>query len=96
MPATGRWSRLIAHELAHSWSGNLVTNATWADFWLNEGFTDYFENRIMEAVYGEEFSRHAADLSWDDLQATIEELGGQSSPETMLHIDLAGGIRMTA
>ena len=43
---------LVAHELAHSWSGNLVTNATWADSWLNEGFTSYFENRIMEAIYG--------------------------------------------
>src|SRR5574338_1231116 len=43
---------LAAHELAHSWSGNLVTNATWSDFWLNEGFTTYIENRIMEALYG--------------------------------------------
>jgi aminopeptidase N len=39
---------LVAHELAHSWSGNLVTNKTWDDFWLNEGFTVYFERRIME------------------------------------------------
>jgi len=43
---------LVAHELAHSWSGNLVTNATWSDFWLNEGFTTYLERRIIEAVYG--------------------------------------------
>ena len=43
---------LVAHELAHSWSGNLVTNATWTDFWLNEGFTTYLERRIVEAVYG--------------------------------------------
>ena len=43
---------LVAHELAHSWSGNLVTNATWHDFWLNEGFTTYIERRIVEAVYG--------------------------------------------
>ena len=45
---------LVAHELAHSWSGNLVTNATWSDFWLNEGFTVYLELRIMEALYGAE------------------------------------------
>ena len=43
---------LVAHELAHSWSGNLVTNATWSDFWLNEGFTNYVTQRIIEAVYG--------------------------------------------
>src|SRR4030095_12531722 len=49
---------LVAHELAHSWSGNLVTNATWDDFWLNEGFTTYLERRIVEAVYG----RRLADM----------------------------------
>ncbi len=47
---------LIAHELAHSWSGNLVTNATWNDMWLNEGFTTYFEHRISEKLYGREYS----------------------------------------
>jgi aminopeptidase N len=41
---------VVAHELAHSWSGNLVTNATWNDFWLNEGFTTYFERRIVETA----------------------------------------------
>jgi aminopeptidase N len=49
---------LVAHELAHSWSGNLVTNATWTDFWLNEGFTTYLERRIVEVVYG----RRLADM----------------------------------
>ena len=48
---------LMAHELAHSWSGNLVTNATWGDFWLNEGCTTYFERRIVEALYGEEVAQ---------------------------------------
>ncbi|WP_449284136.1 M1 family metallopeptidase [Luteimonas qiangzhengi] len=51
---------LIAHELAHSWSGNLVTNASWKDMWLNEGFTSYVENRIVEEIYGKEF----ADMEW--------------------------------
>ncbi len=69
---------LVAHELAHSWSGNLVTNATWADFWLNEGFTVYFENRIMERVYGKRFAAMLADLGWDSLQTDIADLGGAS------------------
>lgn len=64
---------VVAHELAHSWSGNLVTNATWADSWLNEGFTTYFENRIDEIVYGEERAAVLADLSWDDLQRDLKE-----------------------
>jgi aminopeptidase N len=42
---------VIAHELAHSWSGNLVTNATWRDGWLNEGMTSYIEARLMEVIY---------------------------------------------
>lgn len=45
---------LIAHELAHSWSGNLVTFSSAKDAWLNEGFTSYVENRIIEVLYGEE------------------------------------------
>lgn len=74
----------VAHELAHSWSGNLVTNAVWPDSWLNEGFTSYFENRIMEAVYGPARARQEESLSWDDLQAGLRELG-PTSPRTALH-----------
>ena len=81
---------LVAHELAHSWSGNLVTNATWADFWLNEGFTVYFENRIMERVYGKRFADMLADLGWASLQAGIADLGGATGKDTRLHLDLAG------
>ncbi len=62
---------LVAHELAHSWSGNLVTNAAWRDLWLNEGFTVYFEARIMEALYGEEIRDQLAKLAWDGLQDTL-------------------------
>ncbi|WP_049797370.1 M1 family aminopeptidase/hydrolase [Kribbella flavida] len=47
---------VVAHELAHSWSGNLVTQDSWDDIWLNEGFTSYVENRIVEAVYGTELA----------------------------------------
>ena len=63
---------LIAHELAHSWSGNLVTNATWNDFWLNEGFTVYFERRIMEALYGRDYSEMLAILGFQDLQNQVD------------------------
>lgn len=78
---------LVAHELAHSWSGNLVTNATWDDFWLNEGFTTYFENRIMEALYGPERAAMLQSLGWRDLQATIAETEPR---DTHLHLALEG------
>ncbi|HEX8359432.1 MAG TPA: M1 family metallopeptidase [Longimicrobium sp.] len=81
---------LVAHELAHSWSGNLVTNATWADFWLNEGFTTYFENRIMEAMYGRERAAMLASLGWQELQDEVTAVGGPNAADTRLHIDLAG------
>lgn len=81
---------MVAHELAHSWSGNLVSNATWADFWLNEGFTDYFEGRIMERVYGAAAAEMNADLGWDILQNVIKLVGGMESADTRLHIDLKG------
>lgn len=74
---------VIAHELAHSWSGNLVTNATWADSWLNEGFTTYFENRIDEALYGRERAATLADLLWDNLQRDLK--AAPSPAATRLH-----------
>jgi leukotriene-A4 hydrolase len=76
---------LVAHELAHSWSGNLVTNATWADSWLNEGFTSYFENRIMEAIYGPRRAAQEAALSFDGMTAALEE-HGKDAPITSLHL----------
>ena len=78
---------LVAHELAHSWSGNLVTNATWDDFWLNEGFTVYFENRIMEAVYGRDRAMQEQVLGWEDLQGELADLPPE---DTRLKLDLAG------
>jgi len=65
---------LIAHELAHSWSGNLVTNASWKDMWLNEGFTSYVENRIVEAVYGVERAQMEQALSQRQLADELADL----------------------
>ncbi len=63
---------LIAHELAHSWAGNLVTNATWKDSWLNEGVTTYLENRIVEAVYGRELAEMEVVLAQTELRAELQ------------------------
>ena len=80
---------LIAHELAHSWSGNLVTNATWNDFWLNEGFTVYFELRIMEALYGPGRMAMLEVLGRRELADEIAGLGA-TSKDTHLRLSLAG------
>jgi aminopeptidase N len=78
---------LIAHELAHSWSGNLVTNATWTDLWLNEGFTVYIERRIVEALYGRDRADMEAVLGRQDL----EEAFGELAPEDQrLRADFVG------
>lgn len=82
---------LIAHELAHSWSGNLVTNATWDDFWLNEGFTVYFENRIMEALYGKEHADMLFSIEYEELKRENEMImDGEYPEDTQLKLDLAG------
>lgn len=81
---------LVAHELAHSWSGNLVTNATWNDFWLNEGFTVYFERRIMEKLYGKDYSDMLEVLGWQDLQETLGDLSREHPEDTKLKLSLEG------
>jgi len=78
---------LVAHELAHSWSGNLVTNATWEDIWLNEGFTSYIENRIVEALYSEDYANMLKVLDYQKLQKELDRLG-RKDPDTKLHVDL--------
>ena len=78
---------LVAHELAHSWSGNLVTNATWSDFWLNEGFTNYVTQRIIEAVYGAERAAMEEVLESQELMELLKTL---PEADQILHINLAG------
>jgi aminopeptidase N len=78
---------LVAHELAHSWSGNLVTNATWRDFWLNEGFTVYVERRVLEKVYGRERAEMEAVLGRRELDRNMAEL---PEADRALHVNLDG------
>ncbi|MBV9507910.1 MAG: M1 family metallopeptidase [Acidobacteriia bacterium] len=78
---------LVAHELAHSWSGNLVTNATWSDFWLNEGFTVYIEGRIIEKVYGQDRYAMEATLARRELDREMESL---PESDRVLYLPLAG------
>ena len=78
---------LVAHELAHSWSGNLVTNATWRDFWLNEGFTVYIERLIIDELYGPGREEMEAVLGVQAMDADLNRLDPR---DQALHADLDG------
>jgi len=65
---------LIAHELAHSWSGNLVSNATWRDIWLNEGTTSYLEARLMEVLYGKKRADEERVLTYQSMRESLAEV----------------------
>ncbi|KAJ5990866.1 hypothetical protein N7499_011414 [Penicillium canescens] len=87
---------VIAHELAHSWSGNLVTNASWEHFWLNEGWTVYLERRILAAIghanfrsHGEAYRHFSAIIGWKSLTDAVEHFGNDHE-FTKLIVDLKG------
>ena len=85
-------TNVVAHELAHSWSGNLVTNSNWRDAWLNEGFTSYVENRVMEELYGERRAVMEQALDMEGLKRAISdadrpELTHLKMPEDLAHPD---------
>ncbi|NOR20221.1 MAG: aminopeptidase [Xanthomonadales bacterium] len=65
---------LIAHELAHSWSGNMVSNKTWRDIWLNEGITSYLDSRLMEVLFGEDKANEERVISYRDLLQGLTEV----------------------
>ena len=80
---------VVAHELAHSWTGNLVTNATMNDFWLNEGFTVYAERRILEELHGREYADIQGVIRRNALQVNLDAFG-PDSPWTRLRVDMTG------
>ncbi|WP_250317997.1 M1 family metallopeptidase [Pedobacter sp. B4-66] len=80
---------IISHELAHSWSGNLVTNATWNDFWLNEGFTNYFERRIDEEIFGKQEAEMQEEFAKKALEDAVKEMG-DTSKDIYLKTEYAG------
>jgi leukotriene-A4 hydrolase len=80
---------VIAHELAHSWSGNLVSAASWEHFWLNEGWTVYLERRIVAALHGEEHRHFSAIIGWKALEDSIKQFG-EDHEYTKLVVDLKG------
>ena len=80
---------VIAHELSHSYSGNLVSNASWEHFWLNEGWTTYLERRLQAAVHGEPHRDFSAIIGWKSLQDSVKQFG-KSHEFTKMVIDLKG------
>ncbi len=65
---------VVAHELAHSWSGNLVTNATWRDIWLNEGWTSYLEYRLMQEIFGAERAEEENVINYEELLDNFQRI----------------------
>lgn len=80
---------VIAHELSHSYSGNLVSNASWEHFWLNEGWTTYLERRLQAAIHGEAYRDFSAIIGWKALQDSVEQFG-DTHEFTKLIVDLKG------
>lgn len=78
---------VVAHEIAHSWMGNLVTNATWGDFWMNEGFTVFVERKIIEKLHGQKLTSLKSEMGWKELQASIDRYG-EAHEFTKLRINL--------
>jgi leukotriene-A4 hydrolase len=84
-------AHVVAHEIAHSWSGNLVTNLTWEHFWLNEGFTVFIERKIMNKLYGKAVFDFNAIGGLMELKETVDRLGADH-PHTVLMPVLEGGV----
>jgi len=80
-------ANVVAHEIAHSWMGNLVTNSTWESFFLNEGFTVFVERKIIGLIRGKQYQSLHAMIGWEDLKASVQ-LYGEDHPFTCLQVTL--------
>jgi len=84
-------TNVVAHEITHSWSGNYVTNSSWSDFWLNEGFTVYIERMILGEVHGEKYRSFEILCGYNDLKKTVHDLEQHGHKEwTKLTPNLVG------
>jgi len=84
-------ANVVAHEIAHSWFGNLITNVTWEHFWLNEGWTVFMERKILGRVYGEKTLQFHAAMGYVDLREAVDSIG-RDHGFTRLVPDLSGGL----
>jgi leukotriene-A4 hydrolase len=76
-------TNVIAHEISHSWTGNLVTNKNWENFWMNEGFTTFVERKISELRYGEDMSNLENNVHFRELEIVLEQLGDHTFSKLM-------------
>lgn len=72
-------TNVIAHEIAHSWTGNLVTNKDWTNFWVNEGFTTFLERKISELINGEDIANLESIVGMVELEHDMEVMGKDHS-----------------
>ena len=70
---------VVAHEISHSWTGNLVTNENWPDFWLNEGFTMFIERKILSSHKDKDMAKLDAMVGLSNLKADIIAFGESKS-----------------
>jgi leukotriene-A4 hydrolase len=79
---------VVAHEISHSWTGNLVSCMNWEHFWLNEGFTMFLERKILAKLHGEGWRQFNSHIGLADLRESVAQFGGDG-PETALIPDLS-------
>uniref|UniRef100_A0A3P8Z2K2 Aminopeptidase B n=1 Tax=Esox lucius TaxID=8010 RepID=A0A3P8Z2K2_ESOLU len=82
---------VIVHEICHSWFGNLVTNANWGDFWLNEGFTMYAQRRVCTEIYGEAYASLEAATGRALLRQHMDNTG-EDHPLNKLRVKIKPGV----